>query len=237
MRSRVFAAAWLISLLPQAAYSAPGDSDFAQARELLAMSQSSIKDYDLLTKQGGTDPALQAQFVNYVTFAREALPALRRSADEGNAAGQYLLAMTLRIPMVEGTVRKEDVCGLLMRSATQHFLPAVLVGPSICQEQMAPLDVQEGLTQALAQTTRDFGYYPMQSPGYRFCARNQRAAFPLPELTQKEFAAEAYFELARRTKEVDRASQDKKLAYLRNARDHGCEKIDDAVTALEGRLK
>ncbi|MFV3306559.1 hypothetical protein ACNFBT_14885 [Pseudomonas sp. NY15181] len=237
MYSKFAAAAWLISLLPLAAHSAPGDSDLAQARELLAMSQSSIKDYDLLTTQGGTDPALQTQFVNYVTFAKEALPALRHSADEGNSAGQYLLAMTLRIPMVEGAASKDDICDLLMRSATQHFLPAVLVGPAICQEQMAQLDVQDGLVKALAQTSRDAGYYPMQSPGYRFCGRNQRAAFPLPELTQKEFEAEAYYELARRTKEVDRTSQDKKLAYLRSARDRGCEQIDQAVTALEGRLK
>jgi len=237
MRSKLVKAAWLISLLPLAAQSAPGDSDLKQAHEFLAMSQSSIKDYDLLTTNGGTDPAIQAQFVNYVTFAREALPALRRSATAGNAAGQYLLALTLRIPTVDNSAGREEVCDQLIGSAMQHFLPAMLVGPAICQKQMAHLDIQDGLIQALAQASRDAGYYPIQSPGYRFCGSNPRAAFPLPELTQQEFEAEAYYDLALRTKEVDRASQDRKLTYLQNARDRGCEHADQAVTALEGRLK
>lgn len=237
MRSSIFAAALLILLLPLAAYSAPGDSDLAQARELLAMSQSSIKDYDLLTTQGGTDPALQTQFVNYVTFAREALPALRRSSDEGNAAGQYLLAMTLRIPSVSPSEGRESVCDLLMRSARQNFLPAVLVGPSICQEQMAPQDIQGSLKQAIEQGLHHAAYYPMQSPAYRLCARNQRAAFPLPELTQSEFEAEAYFELARGTKAVSRKGQEERLRYLRSAMERGCEGAKSAVAALEARLK
>ncbi|MCP8463939.1 hypothetical protein NK553_08285 [Pseudomonas sp. ZM23] len=227
----------MTALLPLAAQSAPGDSDLKQARELLAMSQSSIKDYDLLIANGGTDPAVQAQFVNYVTFAREALPALRRSAAAGNAAGQYLLALTLRIPIADNLAEREEVCDQMIRSAAQHFLPAVLVGPAICQEQMAQLDIQDGLVQALEQASRDAGYYPIQFPGYRLCGSNPHAAFPLPELTQKELEVEAYYDLALRTKEVDRASQDRKLVYLRNARDRGCEHADQAVTALEGRLK
>ncbi|MDG9853726.1 MULTISPECIES: hypothetical protein [Pseudomonas] len=237
MRSKFAAAAWLLSLLPLAAHAAPGDSDLAQARELLSLSQSSIKDYDLLTTQGGTDPALQTQFVNYVTFAREALPALRRSAEEGNAAGQYLLAMTLRIPSVGPSEKQEAVCDLLMRSAKQNFLPAALVGPSICQEQMAPQDMQGGLKQAIEQAPRHAAYYPMQSPAYRLCVHNQRAAFPLPELTQAEFEAEAYFELARRTKAVSRRGQEERLRYLRLAMERDCEGAKSAVAALEARLK
>lgn len=237
MHLKLAMAAWISSLLPLAVHAAPGDSDLAQARELLAMSQSSIKDYDLLTTQGGTDPALQTQFVNYVTFAREALPALRRSADAGNAAGQYLLAMTLRIPSVSPSEEQEGVCNLLMRSARQNFLPAVMVGPSICQEQMAPQDIQESLKQAIEQGLYHAAYYPMQSPAYRLCARNQHAAFPLPELTQSEFEAEAYFELARDTKAISRKGQEERLRYLRLAMERGCEGAKSAVAALEARLK
>lgn len=201
------------------------------------MSQHSIKDYDLLAKAEGPDPAVQAQFVNYVTFASEALPALRRSAAEGNAAGQYLLALTLRIPRVDGSAGQEEVCDQLMRSAEQNFLPAVMIAPGVCPQQAGSLDMQAALTQAVGNASRDATYFPMPSPTYRVCGPNPRAAFPLPELSQKEFEVEAYYDLARRTKEVDRASQDKKLAYLRAARDRGCEQADRAVTALEGRLK
>ncbi|MBG6287080.1 hypothetical protein I5I61_06430 [Pseudomonas nitroreducens] len=236
MRSKFAAAAWLLSLLPLAAHAAPGDSDLAQARELLSLSQSSIKDYDLLTTQGGTDPALQTQFVNYVTFAREALPALRRSAEEGNAAGQYLLAMTLRVAMSGASSSQEEVCAQLARSAGQYFLPAVVVAPSVCP-QREQADIEEALVKALENASRDVAYYPMPSPAYRICGANQRASFPLPELSQKEFEVDAYYDLAKRTSAVDRAAQEKKLTYFRAAADRGCELAARAATALESRLK
>jgi hypothetical protein len=236
MYSKFAAAVWLFSLLPLAVHAAPGDSDLAQARELLALSQSSIKDYDRLTTQGGTDPALQTQFVNYVTFAREALPALRRSADEGNPAGQYLLAMTLRVAMSGDSSSQEEVCAQLALSAGQYFLPAVVVAPSLCP-QRDQADVENALVKALGNASRDAGYYPMPSPAYRLCGANQRASFPFPELSQKEFEVDAYYDLAKRTSGVDRASLERKLTYFRAAGDRGCELAAKAVVALESRLK
>lgn len=236
MRPNLILMACLISLSPMGASATPGDSDLREARELLALSQSSIQDYDLLASKNAADSALQSQFVNYVTFAEAALPALRRASERGNAAGQYLLALTLRVPRVTETVDQGQVCDLLIRSAKQSFLPAVLVGPTICNEQLSQLNIREALTQAVGNASRDAEYYPLPSPAYRLCSTNRAVALAIPELSQEEFEAEAYFNIARLTKEVDRAAQDRKLAYLQDAVNRGCGAAGSAVKALESRL-
>lgn len=152
-------------------------------------------------------------------LVKDAAPLVSRSAEEGNPAAQYRLAMLLSTFEPVGP-SDEKVCGLLRASLSNGFTPAGLQMLAFCFEQVKTPEFRS-LVDALPNDETLYGkYYPLPAT-LPVCDRRSRSRDPaMVSLDEKGFRANLYMSLA--TQLSAGPLEQERLRYLNKAAEYGC---------------
>lgn len=152
-------------------------------------------------------------------LVKDAAPLVMRSAEEGNPAAQYRLAILSSTFDPVGP-SDEKVCGLLKASLSNGFTPAGLQMLAFCFEQVKTPEFRS-LVDALPNDETLYGkYYPLPAT-LPMCDSKSRSRDPaIVSLDEKGFRANLYMSLA--TRLSARALEQEKLRYLNKAAEYGC---------------
>ncbi|GAB7532374.1 hypothetical protein PS3A_47890 [Pseudomonas sp. 3A(2025)] len=152
-------------------------------------------------------------------LVKHAAPLVSRSAEEGNPAAQYRLAMLLSTFEPLGP-SDEKVCGLLRASLSNGFTPAGLQMLAFCFEQVKTPEFRS-LVDALPNDETLYGKYYPQPTTLPICESKGRARGPaIVSLDEKGFRANLYMTLA--TQLSTPPLKQEKLRYLNKAAEYGC---------------
>lgn len=212
------------------------DQDYIEALDYLNKAQSSIEQYDQLPSKEPNPQEQREAFTRYISLTHKAIPALKRSADQNNAASQYLLAIAFRLPLTAEHDRNR-MCDLFIKSAVLGFTPAALALMGSCTEAIEPDQVSNLLKVALSSEQKYRNYYPAPALTYRLCTPNSPSALSLPLLSQAEFEAEAYYALGRATRGSENTALMNKLAFHEAAVKRGCKPAEAVTESLREHVK
>lgn len=153
------------------------------------------------------------------TLINEGMPLLRRSAEEGNPAAQYRLALILSsFESYDQTAGK--VCTLLMSSFSSGFTPAGLQMFSYCFNEVETPEFRSLVDALPANETLYSKYYPQPTLMPICNSYNRSRSFTAVPLDEKSFRANIYMNFAIQMSKVNLKQE--KLSYLNKAAEHGC---------------
>ncbi|MBP5099713.1 hypothetical protein HUT24_17880 [Pseudomonas protegens] len=160
-------------------------------------------------------------------LVKEGMPLLKRSAEEGNPAAQYRLALMLSTFESRDQVA-EKVCTLLKSSFSNGFTPAGLQMLFYCFDEVKTPGYRS-LVDALPNDETLYSRYYPQPTMMPSCDRNSRSdSNPIVLLDEKSFRANLYMSMA--TQMLTQNLKQEQVQFLNKAAEHGC------VRAIE-RLK
>lgn len=170
---------------------------------------------------------------------KEGMPLLKRSAEEGNPAAQYRLALMLSTFESRDQVAGK-VCALLQSSFSNGFTPAGLQMLFYCFDEVKTPGYRS-LVDALPNDETLYGRYYPQPTMMPSCDRNSRSdSKPIVLLDEKSFRANLYMSMA--TQMSTQNLKPEQLRFLNQAAEHGCVraierlKLSDAANGNRSRL-
>ncbi|WP_416756959.1 hypothetical protein ACMGGD_23970 [Pseudomonas sp. BNK-6] len=144
---------------------------------------------------------------------------LKRSAEEGNPAAQYRLALMLSTFESRDQVA-EKVCTLLKSSFSNGFTPAGLQMLFYCFDEVKTPGYRS-LVDALPNDETLYSRYYPQPTMMPSCDRNSRSdSNPIVLLDEKSFRANLYMSMA--TQMLTQNLKQEQLRFLNKAAEHGC---------------
>ncbi|WMN15126.1 hypothetical protein QL104_17300 [Pseudomonas piscis] len=152
-------------------------------------------------------------------LVNEGVPLLKRSAEEGNPAAQYRLALMLSTFESRDQVA-EKVCTLLKSSFSNGFTPAGLQMLFYCFDEVKTPGYRSLIDALPNDETLYSRYYP-QPTMMPSCDRNSRSdSKPIVLLDEKSFRANLYMSMA--TQMLTQNLKQEQVRFMNKAAEHGC---------------
>lgn len=164
-------------------------------------------------------------------FVKEGAPLLQRSAEAGNPAAQYRLALIMStFESRDQTV--ENVCTLLRSSLSNGFTPAGLQMTYYCFDEVKTPEFR-ALVDALPENETLYSKYYPQPTMMPSCDRDSRAhSNTIVLLDEKSFRANLYMSIS--TQLSTRNLRQEQLSYLNKAAEHGCARAIERLKLSAG---
>jgi hypothetical protein len=162
---------------------------------------------------------------------KEGVPLLQRSAEAGNPAAQYRLALILStFESRDQTV--ENVCTLLTSSLSNGFTPAGLQMIYYCFEEVKTPEFR-ALIDALPENETLYSKYYPQPTMMPSCDQDSRShSNTIVLLDGKSFRANLYMSFS--TQLLTGNLRQERLTYLNKAAEHGCARAIERLKLRAG---
>lgn len=159
-------------------------------------------------------------------LVKEGMPLLKRSAEDGNPAAQYRLALMLSTFESRDQVA-EKVCTLLKSSFSNGFTPAGLQMLFYCFDEVKTPGYRS-LVEALPNDQTLYSRYYPQPTMMPSCDRNSRSdSNPIVLLDEKSFRANLYMSMA--TQMLTQNLKQEQVQFLNKAAEHGCVRAIERI--------
>ena len=166
-----------------------------------------------------------------LTLIKEGMPLLKRSAEEGNPAAQYRLALISSTFESRNQVA-EKVCTLLRSSLSNGFTPAGLQMFFYCFDEVKTPEFRS-LIDALPNNETLYSRYYPQPTMMPSCDSNSRSnSNTIVSLDEKSFRANLYMSFA--TQMSTQNLRQEQLSFLNKAAEHGCARAIERLKLKAG---
>lgn len=166
-----------------------------------------------------------------LTLIKEGIPLLERSAEEGNPAAQYRLALISSTFESRSQVA-EKVCTLLRSSLSNGFTPAGLQMFFYCFDEVKTPEFRS-LIDALPNNETLYSRYYPQPTMMPSCDSNSRSnSNTIVSLDEKSFRANLYMSFA--TQMSTQNLRQEQLSFLNKAAEHGCARAIERLKLKAG---
>lgn len=162
---------------------------------------------------------------------KDGVPLLQRSAEAGNPAAQYRLALILST-FESRDLTVDNVCTLLRSSLSNGFTPAGLQMTYYCFDEVKTPEFRV-LIDALPENETLYSKYYPQPTMMPSCDHDSRSrSNTIVLLDEKTFRANLYMSFA--TQMSTRNLRQEQLTYLNKAAEHGCARAIDRLKLSAG---
>lgn len=166
-----------------------------------------------------------------LTLIKQGMPLLERSAEEGNPAAQYRLAL-ISSTFASRSEVSEKVCTLLRSSFSNGFTPAGLQMFFYCFDEVKTPEFRSVIDALPNNETLYSRYYP-QPTMTPSCDTNSRSnSNTIVSLDEKGFRANVYMNFA--TQMSTQNLRQEQLSFLNKAAEHGCARAIERLKLKAG---
>ncbi len=166
-----------------------------------------------------------------LTLIKEGMPLLERSAEEGNPAAQYRLALISSTFESRNQVA-EKVCTLLRSSLSNGFAPAGLQMFFYCFDEVKTPEFRSLIDALPNNETLYSRYYPQPTMMPSCDSNNRSNSNTIVSLDEKSFRANLYMSFA--TQMSTQNLRQEQLSFLNKAAEHGCARAIERLKLKAG---